>query len=87
MVNSRTYHSNRICYIILPERLKEQELPWLDSMAKIHNTNFVVISGVHWEEDLTPWKVPGLKGGEFSGKARMSSLNTTKATKHVLINN
>ena len=71
MANSRTYHSlhldistcqsDRICYIILPERLKEQELPWLDSMADTHNTNFVVISGVNWEEDLTPWKAPGLK--------------------------
>ena len=80
MATSRTYHSlhldistsqsERICYIILPERLKEQELPWLDSMAEKHNTNFVVISGVNWEEDLTPWKAPGLKGGEFAGKAR-----------------
>ena len=80
MANSRTYHSlhldistcqsDRICYIILPERLKEQELPWLDSMAETHNANFVVISGVNWEEDLTPWKAPGLKGGEFAGKAR-----------------
>ena len=80
MANSRTYHSlhldistcqsDRICSFILPERLKEQELPWLDSMADTHNTNFVVISGVNWEEDLTPWKAPGLKGGEFAGRAR-----------------
>lgn len=80
MVTSRTYHSlhldistsqsERICYIILPERLKEQELPWLDSMAETHITNFVVISGVNWEEDLTPWKAPGLKGDEFAGRAR-----------------
>jgi predicted alpha/beta superfamily hydrolase len=39
-------------------------------MAETHNANFVVISGVNWEEDLTPWKAPGLKGGEFAGKAR-----------------
>ena len=80
MVTSRIYHalhldiayyqSDRICYIILPERLKEQELPWLNSMAETHSANFVVISGVNWEEDLTPWKVPGLKGGEFAGRAR-----------------
>ena len=80
MATSRTYHalhldistseSERICYIILPERLKEQELPWLDSMAETHITNFVVISGVNWEEDLTPWKAPGLKGDEFAGRAR-----------------
>ena len=80
MVTSRTYHalhldiashsSDRICYVILPEKLKESEHLWLESMADRHETNFVVISGVNWEEDLTPWKAPGLKGGEFGGKAR-----------------
>ena len=25
---------------------------------------------MNWEEDLTAWKAPGLKGGEFAGKAR-----------------
>ena len=80
MVTSRTYHalhldiashsSDRICYVILPEKLKESEHLWLESMADRHETNFVIISGVNWEEDLTPWKAPGLKGGEFGGKAR-----------------
>ena len=80
MVTSRTYHalhldiasrsSDRICYVILPEKLKESEHPWLESMADRHEANFVVISGVNWEEDLTPWKAPGLKGGEFAGRAK-----------------
>ena len=80
MVTSRTYHalhldivscfSERICYIILPEKLKESERPWLESMAESHGASFVVISGVNWEEDLTPWKAPGLKGGEFAGRSR-----------------
>jgi predicted alpha/beta superfamily hydrolase len=80
MVTSRTYHalhlgiasrsSDRICYVILPEKLKESEHPWLESMAESHEASFVVISGVNWEEDLTPWKAPGLKGGEFTGKAK-----------------
>lgn len=80
MVTSRTYHalhldiaphsSERICYIILPEKLKESEHLWLESKAERHQANFVVISGVNWEEDLTPWKAPGLKGGEFAGRAK-----------------
>ena len=80
MVTSRTYHalhldiasypSDRICYVILPEKLKESEHQWLESMAARHEGYFVVISGVNWEEDLTPWKAPGLKTGEFSGKAQ-----------------
>ena len=80
MVTSRTYHalhldiasypSERICYVILPEKLKESEHQWLESTAERHQSNFVVISEVNWEEDLTPWKAPGLKGGEFGGKAK-----------------
>ena len=80
MVISRTYHalhldiasfpSERICYVILPEKLKESEHQWLEIMAESHEANFVVISGVNWDEDLTPWKAAGLKGGEFGGKAR-----------------
>jgi predicted alpha/beta superfamily hydrolase len=80
MMTSKTYHalhldiasypSDRICYVILPEKLKESEHQWLESMATRHECNFVVISGVKWEEDLTPWKAPGLKTGEFSGKAQ-----------------
>ena len=80
MVISRTYHalhldiasypSERICYVILPEKLKESEHQWLVSMAEKHCCNFVVISGVNWETDLTPWKAPGLKGGEFAGRAK-----------------
>ena len=80
MSTSRIYHSfhldiatsdsHRICYIVLPEKLKESERSWLDSMAEKHSANMVVISGLDWESDLTPWKAPGLKGGEFAGKAQ-----------------
>lgn len=80
MVTSRTYHalhldiasypSERICYVILPEKLKESELPWLDQMAEQLSSNFVVISGCDWDDDLTPWKAPGLKEGIFGGRAQ-----------------
>ena len=80
MSTSRIYHSyhldishiesNRICYVILPERLKETEREWLDRMAETYSANMVVISGLDWESDLTPWKAPGLKTGEFAGKAQ-----------------
>ena len=80
MSNSRTFHSlhldistapnNRICYIILPESLKEAEHSWLDRMAERFDTNMIVISGLNWESDLTPWKAAGIKGGEFEGKGK-----------------
>ena len=65
-----TQESNRICYILLPERLKESELPWLDQMAEQLSSNLVVISGCNWDDDLTPWKAPGLKEGMFGGRAQ-----------------
>lgn len=65
-----TCESNRICYTILPERLKESERPWLDRMAENLSANMVIISGLDWESELTPWKAPGLKAGEFAGKAQ-----------------
>ena len=80
MATSRIYHalnldiatqdSDRICYIILPERLKESELLWLDQMADSLSCNLVVISGCEWNDDLTPWKAPGLKDGMFLGKGQ-----------------
>ena len=65
-----TSESNRICYIILPEKLKENEKGWLDRMADTMSANMVVISGLDWDSDLTPWKAPGLKTGDFAGKAQ-----------------
>lgn len=80
MSTSRIYHSyhldiahnesNRICYVILPERLKETERDWHDRMAEEFSASIVVISGLDWESDLTPWKAPGLKGSEFAGRAQ-----------------
>ena len=80
MSTSRIYHSyhldisqngsNRVCHIILPECLKESEREWLDRMAEEHSASMVVISGLDWERDLTPWKAPGLKAGEFAGRAQ-----------------
>lgn len=66
-----TCDSYRICYIILPEKLKEEERSWLDRMAETLSANMVVVSGLDWETDLTPWKAPGLKTGEFAGKAQV----------------
>jgi predicted alpha/beta superfamily hydrolase len=39
-------------------------------MAEEHSASMVVISGLDWERELTPWKAPGLKAGEFAGRAQ-----------------
>ena len=91
MSTSRIFHSvhldistnasNRICYIVLPEKLKESEKEWLDRMADTLSANMVVVSNLDWETDLTPWKAPGLKAGEFAEKFYFSLGDQDKDSK------
>lgn len=79
MITSRTYHSlhldistfgsSKIVYVLLPQRLPEEELVAVENMSERFETNIVVISGMDWNSDLTPWKAPGVKDGEFGGHA------------------
>lgn len=79
MRTSRTYHSlhldivsfdsSSIIYIILPHKLPEDELPVLEKLASRFETNIVTISEMEWNNDLTPWKAPAVKEGEFGGHA------------------
>lgn len=61
---------SRICYLLLPGPLKESESGWLESMAAAASAYIVVLSGIDWEHDLTPWEAPGIKrGSRFGGGA------------------
>lgn len=81
MISSRTYHSlhldiasqesDIICYILLHESLDEKQKTWLSDLSEKTSSNLVVISGLDWNNDLTPWKADGIKKGEiFGGKAK-----------------
>ena len=88
MKTSRIYHelnldivtaeSDDVCYVLLPEKMKEADMTWLEELVQKIPINIVAISGMKWNDDLTPWKVPALnlKEEEFKGKARdfLSSL-------------
>ena len=79
MMTSRTYHSlnldiasfdsSSIVYILLPHRLPEEELSSLEDLSTRFETNIVAISEMDWNNDLTPWKAPAVKEGEFGGHA------------------
>lgn len=79
MITSRTYHSlhldiaatdsSSIVYVLLPQRLPEEELVSLEEMASRFVSTIVAISGMDWNSDLTPWKAPAVKEGEFGGHA------------------
>ena len=79
MMTSRTYHSlhldiatydsSSIIYILLPHRLPEEERIALEGLSIRFETNIVTISEMDWNNDMTPWKAPAVKEGEFGGRA------------------
>ena len=88
MKTSRIYHelnldivtaeSDDVCYVLLPEKMKEADMTWLEELVQKIPINIVAISGMNWNDDLTPWKAPALnpKEDDFKGKAKnfLSSL-------------
>lgn len=79
MITSRTYHSlyldivsfdsSNIVYILLPQRLLEEDHVLLEELSEKFGSNIVIISGMDWNSDLTPWKAPAVKDGNFGGHA------------------
>ena len=79
MMTSRTYHSlhldivsfdsSSIIYILLPHRLPAEELTAIEELSTRFETNIVAISEMDWNNDMTPWKSPAVKEGEFGGRA------------------
>lgn len=63
--------SNKICYMILPEGIKGDLCDGLKGLSEKHGISIVVIEGVNWNDDLTPWPAVGVfkKAKPFGGKA------------------
>lgn len=82
MKTSRIYHelnldivtteSGDVCYVLLPEKMKEADMNWLEELVQKYPINIVAISGMNWNDMLTPWKAPALtpKESDFKGKAK-----------------
>lgn len=81
MIETRTYHgitidavrdsTDRICYILLPEGLKDDGRIWMEDAAGRYGITLVVMSGMNWNDDLTPWSADGVfrKSKPFGGRA------------------
>ena len=59
--------SDRICYILFGPL----DYGWVSQAAADYDTTVVVISGMDWDNDLTPWAAPGAPTGspDFRGLA------------------
>ncbi len=81
MVSTRSYHlldiavapisSERVCYILLPEGLKEDGLKWMEKAAESFGHSIVCLSGMDWNTQLTPWSADPVfkKAKPFGGNA------------------
>ena len=82
MITTRAYHglefsiarfcNSRICYILLPEGLKEDGLKWMEEASQQYACTIVTITGMDWNDALTPWPAKGVfkKEKDFGGKAQ-----------------
>ena len=66
-----TYKTNKVCYLILPEGVSKDLNVDLQELAERFSLTFVMIEGVYWNDDLTPWLAPGVfkKAKPFGGQA------------------
>ena len=64
-------HTNKICYMILPEGIKEDLSVGLEGLSERYGVSIVVIEDVNWNDDLTPWPAEGVfkKAKPFGGHA------------------
>ena len=59
---------DRICYVLYPrEKLGE----WIEEEAQKFDVSIVAITGMDWDDDLTPWRAEGQPPGcpDFRGNA------------------
>lgn len=59
---------NRVMYMLMP---MATDYDWIDRQAARLGVSIVVITGIDWDNDLTPWGAPGQPPGEpdFKGLA------------------
>lgn len=62
---------NRICYILLPECPDDICLKFIDRVSERCRCSVATVSGIDWNNDLTPWTADGVfaKSPSFGGKA------------------
>ena len=63
--------TNQICYIILPEGVRDDLTEGLKRLSEKHVVSLAFINEVNWNDDLTPWPAKGVfkKVKPFGGQA------------------
>ena len=53
--------SQQVAYILTPMSLNDKDV---EALTAKYNINLIVISGMDWNDDMTPWSAPGITRGE-----------------------
>lgn len=66
-------NTNKICYMILPEGIREDLDVGLKKLSEKYGVSIVVIEDVNWNDDTTPWVAGGVfkKAKPFGGQAAL----------------
>ncbi len=64
-------NTNKICYMILPEGIREDLDVGLKELSEKYSVSIVAIEDVNWNDDMTPWPAEGVfkKAKPFGGQA------------------
>ena len=65
--------SDSVCFILLPQGALADMSKWAGTASSSHNTNIVLITGMDWNRDMSPWPADGVmkEKKSFSGGASM----------------
>lgn len=63
--------TNIVCYMILPEGIREDLNDGLKGLSEKYDVSIFVIPDVNWNDDMTPWPAEGVfkKTKPFGGQA------------------
>ena len=90
MISTRSYHgtildicpfdSGRIAYMLLPQRPDADCCKWMEKASLSYKCSIVCISGMDWNNDLSPWTADGVMKKEkpFAGHAEFFLKNLVK---------
>lgn len=62
---------SKVCYLLMPGGLREEVAQWAAAAADGYSRTIIIVNGIDWNDDLTPWPAPGVfrKAKPFGGKA------------------
>ncbi len=63
--------TGRTVYILVPRGLTDEMERWADEACQVYGASIVLVRGMDWNNDLTPWPAPGVfrKAKPFEGRA------------------